>query len=92
MNSSQLLRILGRENSKPPALKAKARAGADVSLNWTPIARMHQGPIVTYLGYLPTPDTPPQQVKFFKIFEKGFDPSIGAMAEYRLRPHADDIR
>jgi len=65
-----------RENSKPPALKAVARAGSEVSLNWTPMARMHQGPILAYMGLLPTPTTPPQQIKFFKIYERGFDASI----------------
>jgi hypothetical protein len=42
---------------------------------------MHNGPIVAYLGYLPSPNTPPQQVKFFKIWEKGFDASAGKIAE-----------
>lgn len=38
---------------------------------------MHNGPVLAYLGYLPTPNTPPQQVKFFKIFEIGFDSVLG---------------
>jgi cellulase len=41
---------------------------------------MHNGPIIAYLGHLPSPSTPPQQVKFFKIWERGFDPSVGKLA------------
>jgi len=69
-----------RGNAKAPALKAPARAGADIELFWTPITRMHHGPILAYLGNLPTPTTPPQQVKFFKIYEKGFDAALDKWA------------
>jgi hypothetical protein len=68
---------IGRENPKPPLLTAPTRAGAEVFFKWTEITRMHNGPVLAYLGYLPTPTTPPQQVKFFKIFEIGFDPVLG---------------
>src|ERR1700760_1626104 len=67
----------GRENARPPLLKAPARAGSEVRLYWTALTRMHTGPTIAYLGRLPTPDTPPQKVKFFKIWEKGFDASLG---------------
>src|ERR1700753_4302243 len=43
---------------------------------------MHYGPIVAYLGYLPTPTTPPQEVKFFKIYEKGFDAAAGKILQW----------
>lgn len=33
--------------------------------------------MLQYLGYLPTPDTKPQDVKFFKIWAQGFDESRG---------------
>jgi hypothetical protein len=82
----------GQPNARAPLLKAKARAGADVTFSWTKIVRMHQGPILAvsnrrltlyrtttdwkqYLGELPTPETKPQDVKFFKIFEQGFNAS-----------------
>jgi len=86
---AMLIGVLGRENSRPPALKAPARAGADIGLWWTPITRMHNGPILAYLGYLPTPDTPPQDVKFFKIFEKGFDVSQGKYQNMKRFNHTD---
>jgi hypothetical protein len=76
--------VLGRENSRPPLLKAPARAGAEISLFWTPITRMHNGPIIAYLGYLPSPNTPPQEVKFFKIWERAFDASVGKIVESNL--------
>jgi len=60
-------------NAREPQLKAPARAGANVTLNWTPLVNMHSGPIINYLGYLPSPNTKPQDVKFFKIWERGFD-------------------
>ncbi|KAF2673276.1 hypothetical protein BT63DRAFT_152178 [Microthyrium microscopicum] len=81
-----------RENAKPPLLKAPTRAGAEVTFYWTPITRMHQGPIITYLGLLPTPDTPPQQVKFFKIFEKGFDASIDRWANEWASENGDSYK
>jgi len=81
-----------RENSRPPLLKAPARAGAEISLFWTPITRMHNGPILAYLGYLPTPDTPPQQVKFFKIWEKGFDASVDEWANEIASDNGDSYK
>jgi hypothetical protein len=75
------MEFLGRVNPRPPLLKAPVRAGAEIKLNWSPITRMHQGPIITYMGYLPTPNTPPTEVKFFKIYEKGFDAAKGKTVE-----------
>ncbi|QDS67420.1 hypothetical protein FKW77_000014 [Venturia effusa] len=58
---------------KPPALKAVARAGSDIAIHWSGIIRMHNGPVLSYLGELPTPDTKPQDVAFFKIKGDGFN-------------------
>jgi len=58
---------------KYPALKAKARAGADVVIHWSGMIRMHNGPVLTYLGLIPTPETKVQDVKFFKIKGDGYD-------------------
>jgi len=84
--------IACRQNAKPPVLKAKARAGAEISLNWTPITRMHNGPALAYLGYLPTPDTKPQDVKFFKIFEHGFDTTHDRWANQVASDNADSFK
>jgi len=78
-----------RENARPPALKAPARAGAEVGFFWTPITRMHYGPALAYLGYMPTPDTKPQDVKFFKIYEKGFDPTLNKWANQIASDNSD---
>jgi hypothetical protein len=32
---------------KPPALKAKARAGAEINVGWSGIIRMHNGPVMS---------------------------------------------
>jgi hypothetical protein len=37
---------VGQPNAKVPLLKATARAGSKVVLNWTPLVRMHSGPII----------------------------------------------
>jgi hypothetical protein len=34
-------------DATPPLLKAFARAGSDVTIEWTNIIRMHAGPIMT---------------------------------------------
>jgi len=60
-------------NATPPELKAFARAGSEVSVQWSGIVRMHLGPVMSYLGALPSPDTKPQNIKFFKISELGYD-------------------
>jgi len=60
-------------DSKPPELKAVARAGSEVAVQWSGIVRMHLGPVMSYLGALPDPNTPPQQIKFFKVSELGYD-------------------
>jgi len=59
--------------SRVPLLSAPARAGANITLNWTPLVNMHSGPIVNYLAYLPSKDTKATDLKFFKIWERGFD-------------------
>jgi len=56
-----------------PALKIVARAGANVTVQWSGIVRTHYGPRMSYLGYLPTPSTAPQEVSFFKINERGYN-------------------
>jgi hypothetical protein len=38
---------------------------------------MHNGPILAYLAPLSTPNTPAQQLEFFKIYEKGFVAPLG---------------
>jgi len=57
----------------PPALKAVARAGANVTVQWSGIVRTHYGPAMTYLAYLPEPNNKPQELSFFKIAELGYD-------------------
>jgi hypothetical protein len=37
---------------KAPALKAKARAGADISVEWSGMIRMHNGPVMSVSVYL----------------------------------------
>jgi hypothetical protein len=41
------LPIEGGINAQPPALKAKARAGSTVTVQWSGIIRMHQGPYMS---------------------------------------------
>jgi cellulase len=58
-----------------PALHAVARAGANVTFKWTDWFTNHKGPLFTYMGLLPTEQTSPQEVEFFKIDEATFDPA-----------------
>jgi len=58
---------------QPPEIKAAARAGSDVAVQWSGIVRMHLGPVMSYLGALPDPNMKPQQINFFKISERGYD-------------------
>ncbi|KAF1809089.1 hypothetical protein P152DRAFT_476664 [Eremomyces bilateralis CBS 781.70] len=81
--------IACRKNAIAPALKAIARAGAEVILLWTPITRMHWGPGVAYLGRLPTPETSPNDIKFFKIYEKGFDATADKWANQLANDEGD---
>jgi len=62
----------GRD-AKYPALKAVARAGAQVTVQWSGIVRTHYGPTMSYLAYVPTPNTKPQDLSFFKIDGKGYN-------------------
>jgi len=62
-------------DAKAPALKVKARAGAKVAIEWSGIVRTHYGPIMSYLANMPSPSTSPQSLSFFKIDEKGWNPS-----------------
>jgi hypothetical protein len=46
--------VKGGPNAKQPAIKAVARGGAEVTVKWSNIIRMHRGPILTviYFGYV----------------------------------------
>ncbi|RDI78049.1 hypothetical protein Vi05172_g11992 [Venturia inaequalis] len=61
------------EKAGAPSLKAIARPGAEVSVSWTSIIKMHKGPVLSYMGYLPTPETSVNDVKFFKIEDDSYD-------------------
>ncbi|KAF2671250.1 hypothetical protein BT63DRAFT_412305 [Microthyrium microscopicum] len=80
-----------RENGKYPALKAPARAGAEVATYWTPITRMHNGPALAYLGRIDSPETKPQDVKFFKIYEYGFNKEKDRWANEDASDHYDSF-
>jgi len=58
---------------KAPALKAVARAGAKVTVEWSGIVRTHYGPTMSYLAYLPEANAKPQNLSFFKIHERGYN-------------------
>jgi len=73
----------GRD-AKAPALKAVARAGAKVTVQWSGIVRTHYGPSMTYLAYLPEPNAKPQNLSFFKISERGYDPQEKLWANEQL--------
>jgi cellulase len=60
-------------DAQPPELKAVARAGSDVAVQWSGIVRMHLGPVMSYLGPLTDPNMKPQQIKFFKISDLGYN-------------------
>ncbi|KAF1810919.1 hypothetical protein P152DRAFT_475360 [Eremomyces bilateralis CBS 781.70] len=61
-------------NPEAPPLKAVARAGADITIQWTEMVEHHWGPSMTYLGAW-SPGQSPQSVDFFKINDKGYDAS-----------------
>jgi hypothetical protein len=63
----------GGKDPKPPALKAIARAGAKVVVEWSGIVRTHYGPRMSYLAALPAINTAPQNLTFFKINEEGYN-------------------
>jgi len=60
----------------PPPLKAYARAGADITIQWTNVPRHHLGPSMSYLG-LWTPGQKPQTVDFFKVKGEGYNKAKG---------------
>jgi len=55
-----------------PALKAVARAGAQVTIQWSGIIRTHLGPTMQYLAAF-QPGVPPTQYNFIKIHERGYN-------------------
>jgi len=58
--------------SSPPELKAVARAGSNITVQWTGVIRMHLGPVLSYLGAW-QPGMKAQDIDFFKISEDGYD-------------------
>jgi len=68
----------------PPALKAYARAGAKVTIEWSGIVRTHYGPTMTYLAPLSSSGTRPQELSFFKIHERGYNPQTKLWANEEL--------
>jgi len=66
-------------NPKPPPLKAIARAGSDITIQWTNVPRHHLGPSMSYLG-LWTPGQQPQTVNFFKVNAEGYNAAKGLWA------------
>ncbi|KAF1981995.1 lytic polysaccharide monooxygenase [Aulographum hederae CBS 113979] len=77
---------------KYPALRAVARAGTDIVVNWSGMIRMHYGPVLSYLGAIPTPDTKAQGIKFFKVKGDGYDKAANKWAnEYVLDNNRTDV-
>jgi len=62
----------------PPALTAVARAGANMTFQWTSWFENHRGPVLTYMAYMPSEDTSVNDVEFFKIDEATYDPKTDA--------------
>ena len=58
-----------------PALNAVARAGSQITFQWTEWFGNHKGPVLTYMGLLPNESTKVQDVEFFKIDEATYDPA-----------------
>jgi len=56
----------------PPPLKAVARAGSDVVVQWTDVPKHHLGPSMNYLGAW-SPGQKPTAVKFFKVEGEGYN-------------------
>jgi len=71
------------KDAKAPALKAVARAGAKVSVQWSGIVRTHYGPTMSYLAPF-SPSQRPQDLSFFKIHEMGYDPATKLWANEKL--------
>jgi hypothetical protein len=72
------MNLKGGVNAKAPALKAVARAGANVTIEWSGIVRTHYGPQMNYLAAFPSPDAKPQSLKWFKISERGYNNKLWA--------------
>lgn len=70
-------------DATPPALKAVARPGATVSVKWSNIILMHRGPILTWMGEFPSPNTAATQVKFFKVDAPSYDAATDTWANER---------
>jgi len=60
------------DNPNTPALKAFARPGAKVTIQWSQLVRTHYGPALSYLAPF-QPGVPAQQHQFFKIWEAGYN-------------------
>ncbi|KAF2664489.1 hypothetical protein BT63DRAFT_378963 [Microthyrium microscopicum] len=68
-----------RNSATAPALKAVARAGAQIEFKWTKWMDSHKGPILTYMG--PWDGTQKaQEIPFFKIQQTGYDPKTRTWA------------
>jgi hypothetical protein len=76
-----LNQIQGRAKAQQPTLRAPVRAGAEINIFWTPITRMHNGPALAYLAPNPGASTSANDLKFFKIYESGFIPSLGNLSK-----------
>jgi len=61
----------------PPLINAVARAGSNMTFQWTAWFGNHKGPVLTYMGLLPDEKTKVQDVDFFKVDEGTYDPKTG---------------
>jgi len=71
------------KGAKAPALKAFARAGAKVTVQWSGIVRTHYGPTMSYLAPFDAKKNV-QDLEFFKIQEMGYDPATKLWANEKL--------
>jgi cellulase len=71
------------ENPVAPPLTAKARAGADVTIQWTAVPVHHWGPSMSYLGEWKKGQNP-SQVNFFKIEGRGYNSAKGKWANEEI--------
>jgi len=76
---------------KPPPLKAVARAGADITIQWTSVPRHHLGPSMSYLG-LWQPGQSPTQVSFFKIQGEGYNTAKGLWANEEVIKDGNQVK
>ncbi|KAF2395570.1 glycoside hydrolase family 61 protein, partial [Trichodelitschia bisporula] len=56
-----------------PQIHAVARAGSTISFKWTDWFANHKGPLLTYMGLMPTENSSPNDVSYFKIHESTYD-------------------